>query len=106
MSARLSSRADNGQTCQLLQYCDWRGTPLGAPAPGFAEVPAPDASAHYTGLMKRLYGLVARVGLLGSRLRGGSERSVGIRIRLDGWPDDWAIRRPSVGGGLGRGPKA
>ncbi|WP_329620209.1 PPOX class F420-dependent oxidoreductase [Streptomyces sp. NBC_01255] len=64
--------------------CDWRGTPIGASVPGFAEVLTPDASAHYTGLMKRKYGLVARVGLLGSRLRGGSERAVGIRIRLDG----------------------
>ncbi|MFD4429118.1 PPOX class F420-dependent oxidoreductase [Nocardia sp. NPDC058497] len=64
--------------------CDWRGKSLGASVPGFAEVLAPDASAHFTALMKRKYGLVARIGLLGSRLRGGSERTVGIRIRLDG----------------------
>ncbi|MFD4438222.1 PPOX class F420-dependent oxidoreductase [Nocardia sp. NPDC058519] len=64
--------------------CDWRGKPLGAPLPGFAEVLTPDASAHFTTLMKRKYGLVAQIGLLGSRLRGGSERMVGIRIRLDG----------------------
>ncbi|MFI6422945.1 hypothetical protein ACIBG6_36855 [Streptomyces sp. NPDC050842] len=64
--------------------CDWRGKPLGAPVPGFAELLTPDESAHYTDLMRRKYGLVARVGLLGSRLRGGSERMVGIRIRLDG----------------------
>ncbi|MGY0500258.1 PPOX class F420-dependent oxidoreductase [Nocardia sp. FBN12] len=63
--------------------CDWRGKPFGPAVPGIAEVLAPDASAHFTGLMKRKYGLVARIGLLGSRLRGGSERMVGIRIRLD-----------------------
>ncbi|WP_199552419.1 PPOX class F420-dependent oxidoreductase [Streptomyces sp. N35] len=64
--------------------CDWRGRPLGASTPGVAEVLTPDESAHLTGLMKRKYGLAARVGLLGSRLRGGSGRAVGIRIRLDG----------------------
>ncbi|MDG4856648.1 PPOX class F420-dependent oxidoreductase [Streptomyces sp. T-3] len=64
--------------------CDWRGRPLGASTPGVAEVLTADESAHFTGLMKRKYGLVARVGLLGSRLRGGSGRTVGIRIRLDG----------------------
>lgn len=63
--------------------CDWRGKPLGASVPGFAEVLAPDESAHFTALMTRKYGLVARIGLLGSRLRGGHERMVGIRIRLD-----------------------
>lgn len=31
--------------------CDWRDKPLGAPAPGFAEVRTPDASAHYTSLI-------------------------------------------------------
>ncbi|MQS35916.1 PPOX class F420-dependent oxidoreductase [Streptomyces katsurahamanus] len=63
--------------------CDWRGKPLGASTPGFAEVLTPEASAHFAGLMKRKYGLAARVGLLGSRLSGGSGRAVGIRIRLD-----------------------
>ncbi|MFD6344276.1 PPOX class F420-dependent oxidoreductase [Streptomyces roseolus] len=68
----------------LVGPCDWRGRPLGVSTPGFAEVLAPDASAHFTDLMKRKYGLPARVGLLAGRLRAGSERSVGIRIRLDG----------------------
>ncbi|TLF77657.1 hypothetical protein [Nocardia cyriacigeorgica] len=67
----------------MLASCDWRGTPLGASVPGFAEVLAPHASAHFIDLMKRKYGLVARAGLLGSRLRGGTERMAGIRIRLD-----------------------
>ncbi|MFC9660693.1 PPOX class F420-dependent oxidoreductase [Nocardia sp. NPDC127606] len=64
--------------------CNWRGKPLGASVPGRAEVLAPEASTHFTALMKRKYGLVARIGLLGSGLRGGAERMVGIRIRLDG----------------------
>ncbi|NEW37861.1 PPOX class F420-dependent oxidoreductase [Nocardia cyriacigeorgica] len=85
------SAADAGKVKRIrnggrvtVASCDWRGKPLGASMPGFAEVLAPDASAHFIDLMKRKYGLVARVGLLGSALRGGSERMAGIRIRLDG----------------------
>ncbi|AVH23679.1 hypothetical protein [Nocardia cyriacigeorgica] len=59
------------------------GRPLGDSVPGFAEVLPPQARAHYIDLMKRTYGLVARAGLPGSRLRGGSGRMAGIRIRLD-----------------------
>ncbi|MGK8464766.1 PPOX class F420-dependent oxidoreductase [Nocardia cyriacigeorgica] len=83
------SAADTGKVKRIrnggrvaVASCDWRGTPLGASVPGFAEVLPPHASAHYIDLMKRKYGLVARAGLLGSRLRGGSERMAGIRIRL------------------------
>ncbi|MFD6397278.1 PPOX class F420-dependent oxidoreductase [Nocardia sp. NPDC060249] len=68
----------------IVAPCDWRGKPLGVSVPGCAEVLAPDASTHFTALMKRKYGLVARIGLVGSRLRGGTGRMVGIRIRLDG----------------------
>ncbi|MEV6279356.1 PPOX class F420-dependent oxidoreductase [Nocardia sp. NPDC051832] len=83
------SAADTGKVKRIrnsghvtVARCDWRGKPLGAPVPGFAELLTSEASAHFTGLMKRKYGLVARIGLLGSAFRGGSERMVGIRIRL------------------------
>ncbi|MGW6539169.1 PPOX class F420-dependent oxidoreductase [Streptomyces sp. NPDC055051] len=62
--------------------CDWRGTPKGEAVPGVAELPAERDTVHYLDLMKRKYGLVARVGLLGGRLRGAGHRTVGIRIRL------------------------
>ncbi|MEU9853275.1 PPOX class F420-dependent oxidoreductase [Streptomyces sp. NPDC047974] len=62
--------------------CDWRGTPKGEPVPGVAELPADRDTAHYLDLMKRKYGLVARVGLLGSRLKGPGHRMAGIRVRL------------------------
>ncbi|MFF8837598.1 PPOX class F420-dependent oxidoreductase [Streptomyces sp. NPDC015130] len=62
--------------------CDWRGTPKGKPVPGVAELPADHDTVHYLDLMKRKYGLVARVGLLGSRLKGSGQRTLGIRIRL------------------------
>ncbi|MEU4596705.1 PPOX class F420-dependent oxidoreductase [Nocardia sp. NPDC023988] len=85
------SAADTGKVKRIRNSgrvtvcsCDWRGKPRGASVPGFAEVLSPGASAHFTGLMKRKYGLVARIGLAGSALRGGSERMAGIRIRLAG----------------------
>ncbi|MFE7133696.1 PPOX class F420-dependent oxidoreductase [Streptomyces sp. NPDC057638] len=62
--------------------CDWRGTPLGEAVPGVADLPGPEATRHYLDLMKRKYGLIARVTLLGSRLRGRDHHTVGIRIRL------------------------
>ncbi|MGW5454663.1 PPOX class F420-dependent oxidoreductase [Nocardia sp. NPDC003979] len=84
------SAADTGKVKRIRNSgrvtvcsCDWRGKPLGVPVPGFAEVLTPGESAHFTGLMKRKYGLVARIGLAGSALRGGSERMAGIRIRLE-----------------------
>ncbi|MFI0879460.1 PPOX class F420-dependent oxidoreductase [Streptomyces parvus] len=62
--------------------CDWRGAPKGDAVPGVAELPAGQDTVHYLDLMKRKYGLVARIGLLGSRLKGAGHRTVGIRIRL------------------------
>lgn len=85
------SAADTGKVKRIRDSgrvtvcsCDWRGKPLDVSVPGFAEVLTPSASAHFIGLMKRKYGLAARIGLAGSALRGGSERMAGIRIRLDG----------------------
>lgn len=62
--------------------CDWRGTPKGKSVPGVAGLPAEQDTAHYLDLMKRKYGLAARIGLLGSRLKGRAHHTVGIRIRL------------------------
>lgn len=83
------SAADAGKVKRIrnsghvtLAPCDWRGRVGGEAVQGVAELPGADATRHYPGLMKRKYGLTARVGLLGSRLRGGRERNVGIRVRL------------------------
>ncbi|MFI9584332.1 PPOX class F420-dependent oxidoreductase [Streptomyces sp. NPDC052236] len=62
--------------------CDWRGNALGEAVQGVAELPPAADTRHYTELMKRKYGMAARLGLLGSRLRGGRNRTVGIRVRL------------------------
>ncbi|MFC9896050.1 PPOX class F420-dependent oxidoreductase [Nocardia sp. NPDC127579] len=84
------SAADAGKVQRIrnsgrvtVASCDWRGKPLGASVSGIAEVLTPGASAHFVALMKRKYGLAARIGLAGSALRGGSKRMAGIRIRLD-----------------------
>ncbi|WP_194814477.1 PPOX class F420-dependent oxidoreductase [Nocardia sp. XZ_19_385] len=81
------SAADAGKVKRIrnegrvtVASCDWRGKPLSEPVHGFAEVLAPAESVHYVELMKRKYGLVARVGLLGSALRGGPGRMAGIRV--------------------------
>lgn len=85
------SAADAGKVKRIrnsgrvaVSASDWRGKPRGVTVPGVAEVLPPDASARIIELMKRKYGLAARIGLAGSALRGGSERMVGIRIRLGG----------------------
>lgn len=83
------SAADAGKVKRIrnsgrvtIAPCDWRGTPKGEAVPGIAELPADRDTVHYLDLMKRKYGLVARIGLLGSRLKGRKHRSVGIQIRL------------------------
>ncbi|MGX1809005.1 PPOX class F420-dependent oxidoreductase [Nocardia sp. NPDC055321] len=85
------SEADAGKVKRIrnggrvtLAPCDWRGKPQGAEVPAFAELLPSDATSHVADLMKRKYGLVARITLLGSALRGSSKRMVGITIRLDG----------------------
>ncbi|MGX2993006.1 PPOX class F420-dependent oxidoreductase [Streptomyces sp. JNUCC 64] len=83
------SAADAGKVKRIrnsgrvtIAPCDWRGNPKGEAVPGVAELPADRDTARYLDLMKRKYGLVARVSLLGSRLKGRGHRTVGIRIRL------------------------
>ncbi|MEV0333921.1 PPOX class F420-dependent oxidoreductase [Nocardia sp. NPDC050717] len=84
------SAADAGKVKRIrksgnvtISASDWRGRPRGAAVPAFAELLPPDATGNVIDLMKRKYGLAARIGLAGSALRGGAERMVGIRIRLD-----------------------
>ncbi|MGW8884051.1 PPOX class F420-dependent oxidoreductase [Streptomyces sp. NPDC055749] len=83
------SAADSGKVKRIrnsgevtLAPCDWRGRVRGDAVRGVAELPGAEGTRHYLDLMKRKYGLVARVGLAGSRLRGGQERNVGIRVRI------------------------
>jgi uncharacterized protein len=62
--------------------CDLRGKPHGASVPGQARVTDAATSSHVRDLMKKKYGLVGRLSMLGSRIRRGTEGTVGIRILL------------------------
>ncbi|MCW2875560.1 PPOX class F420-dependent oxidoreductase [Actinacidiphila oryziradicis] len=66
----------------LLSECDVRGNPSGEEVPGHAEILGPRDTARYRALLARKYGILARLGLLGSRLRRGREGVVGVRITL------------------------
>ncbi|MFF0384019.1 PPOX class F420-dependent oxidoreductase [Streptomyces sp. NPDC004286] len=72
---RIRRRAD-----VLVGPCDMRGRPTGAPHPAKAEIADPATTARYRTLIARKYGLVGRLTLLGSKLRRGTEGTVGIRV--------------------------
>ncbi|PWI14713.1 PPOX class F420-dependent oxidoreductase [Streptomyces sp. Act143] len=74
---RIRARAD-----VLVGPCDLRGNPTGEQVPGTAEICDPATSARYRKLIARKYGVVGRLSLLGSRLRRGTDGTVGIRITL------------------------
>jgi PPOX class probable F420-dependent enzyme len=74
---RIRNRAD-----VLVSACDVRGNPSGEQFPGRAEILDAEQTQHYRGLLVGKYGLFARLGLLGSRLRRGRNGTVAIRIIL------------------------
>ncbi|MFF2520916.1 PPOX class F420-dependent oxidoreductase [Streptomyces liangshanensis] len=75
---RIRNRSD-----VLVGACDIRGNPSGEQVPGQAVFVDGPQTKRYRGLVGRKYGLAGRLTVLGSRLRRGSEGSVGIRITLD-----------------------
>ncbi len=66
----------------LVGACDVRGNPSGERVPGRAVILDDPQTEHCRALVRRKYGLIGRLTVLGSRLRRGSEGSVGIRITL------------------------
>ena len=74
---RIRNRAD-----VLVSACDMRGNPSGEPVPGQAQILDDGQTQHYRGLLSRKYGLPGKLTLLGSRLRRGTDGTVGIRITL------------------------
>ncbi|WP_405020010.1 PPOX class F420-dependent oxidoreductase [Kitasatospora sp. NBC_00070] len=76
---RIRNRAD-----VLVGPCDLRGNPTGDPVPATAEILAAEQTAAYRTLLRRKYGLLGVVTLLGSKLRRGDRGTVGIRITLKG----------------------
>ncbi|WP_432136443.1 MULTISPECIES: PPOX class F420-dependent oxidoreductase [unclassified Streptomyces] len=66
----------------LVGPCDMRGRPTGEQVPATAEVVDAATAGRYRQLIARKYGIMGRLTLLGSRLRGGADRTVGIRVTL------------------------
>ena len=67
----------------LVAPCDVRGNRTGEDVPARAEIGPPELAGHYRELLKRKYGIIGRMTLLGSRLRRGADGTVAIRITLD-----------------------
>jgi PPOX class probable F420-dependent enzyme len=83
------TKADSGKVKRirnrgdvLLSVCDVRGGPSGEQLLGRAEILGPEGTERYRALLARKYGLLGRLGLLGSRLRRGREGTIGVRITL------------------------
>ncbi|NUT50695.1 MAG: PPOX class F420-dependent oxidoreductase [Saccharothrix sp.] len=62
--------------------CDLRGKPTGDQVPATARLLDRAGSDRVRSLIARKYGLLGRLTLLGSRIRRGSEGTVGIEITL------------------------
>lgn len=63
--------------------CDWRGRDAGPAHSGRAELLDRAGLEKVLHGLRRKYGLMGRLTLLGSRLRGRLHRSAGIRVVLD-----------------------
>lgn len=63
--------------------CDARGRVSGEAVPGRAELLDAGGTERVRELLRRKYGLRARVGLWASRLRRGAEGTIGVRVTLD-----------------------
>jgi PPOX class probable F420-dependent enzyme len=68
----------------LVGPCDVRGRLTGPEVPGQASILDAAGTARVRTLLKRKYGLMGRLTLWGSRLRRGTNGTVGIRITLVG----------------------
>lgn len=66
-----------------LAPCTARGRPTGAEVRGHAELLDVDGSRRARRMVVGRYGLVGRLTVFGSRLRRGTEGTVGIRVTVD-----------------------
>ncbi|MYV98972.1 PPOX class F420-dependent oxidoreductase [Streptomyces sp. SID3343] len=65
-----------------VAQCDARGNARGAAVAGHAELLDEAGTERYRGLIRRKFGVLGRLTLLGSRLRRGTGATIGIRIEL------------------------
>jgi PPOX class probable F420-dependent enzyme len=62
--------------------CDVRGRPHGEAVPGTASILDSGSADRLRNLLRRKYGIMGWLGMLGSRIRRGKDGTVGIRITL------------------------
>ena len=68
-----------------VQACDFRGQKThGAVATGQARLLDAEATERVRKAIARKYGVVGRVTMFFSKLRGPADRTVGIAVKLDG----------------------
>jgi len=70
----------------LVGPCDVRGRPTGDQVSAWAVVLDAVGTQRIRGLLKRKYGILARLTVWGSRIRRGSAGTIGIRITLGELP--------------------
>lgn len=75
-------RIRNSGTVKLAP-CSMRGEPQGDEVGGHAVLLDPDGTEQARKLIAVKYGLIGRITMLGSRLRRGSDGTVGIRLTVD-----------------------
>ena len=75
-------RIRNNGTVRLAP-CSMRGEPRGDEVGGHAVLLDPAETERARKLIARKYGLIGQIGMLGSRLRRGSDGTVGIRLTVD-----------------------
>ncbi|MFG3049991.1 PPOX class F420-dependent oxidoreductase [Kitasatospora sp. NPDC048239] len=66
----------------LVGPCDIRGNLHGEQVPATAELLGPERTAAYLPPLRRKYGLIGSITLLGNRLRRGAAGTVGVRVTL------------------------
>ena len=66
-----------------MASCTLRGEPLGPALPGRAEIVDGAATERIRDVLRRKYGLIGRLSMIGSRLRRGRDGSVGLRVTLE-----------------------
>ena len=67
---------NNGRV--TVQACDMRGNPSGEPVEARARIGGPADRARVAEGIRRKYGIVGRLSLIGSRLRRGADGTVAI----------------------------
>lgn len=80
-SGKVKRIRNNGSV--RLAPCSMRGEPEGDAVGGHAVLLDSAETERARRLIARKYGLIGRIGMLGSRLRRGSDGTVGIRITVD-----------------------